>query len=133
MDSNEQQSWYRQLNKPDWAPDEKLFGQVWSVIYPIIIAANIYVLVLLYQGKITWLIALPFWLNLFFNILFTPIQFGLRNNILASVDIVLVLATCLWAMAVIWPHSKVIFALFVPYIIWVGFATVLQLVITAKN
>ena len=129
----QQQNWYQQLNKPSWAPDEKVFGQVWSVLYPIIFAVNVYVLVLLYQNKISWLVALPFWLNLFFNFLFTPIQFGLKNNLLASIDIILVLATIVWAMIAIWPHAKIAALAFVPYFIWVTIATVLQLSILFKN
>lgn len=126
-------SWYKDLNKPSWAPAEWVFGTVWSILYPIIIAINVYIIVLLVQHKITWLIALPFWLNLFFNIIFTPIQFGMRNNALAFVDILLVLITIAWAMVAIWPHAKVATIAFVPYLLWVAIATVLQLSITLKN
>jgi tryptophan-rich sensory protein len=51
-------------------------------------------------------VALPFILNLIFNILFTPIQFGLKNNLLATVDILLVLGTLIWALVAIYPHVK---------------------------
>ncbi len=125
--------WYQNLKKPSWAPQESVFGTVWSILYPIIIAVNIYVIYLYSQGKIGLLVALPFWLNLFFNIIFTPIQFGLRNNILAFIDITLVLITIIWAMAVIWPYSKFVTVAFVPYLIWVSIATALQLSITLKN
>jgi len=123
---NETTSWYSKLNKPDWAPPVSLFGQVWGVLYPIIFAVNGYVLVLLSQGKITWVIALPFWLNLFFNAIFTPIQFGLRNNLLAVIDIVLVLVTIGWSMIAIWPYSKWVTLAYIPYLIWVAIATALQ-------
>lgn len=126
-------SWYQQLVKPSWAPAEWVFGAVWSILYPIIIAINVYIIVLLVQHKITWLVALPFWLNLFFNIIFTPIQFGLRNNALAFVDIVLVLLTIVWAMVAIWPYAKVATIAFLPYLVWVAIATALQLSIALKN
>lgn len=126
-------NWYRSLNKPSWAPQEGVFGTVWSILYPIIIAVNVYVIVLLYQSKITPIIALPFWLNIFFNIIFTPIQFGLKNNALAMIDIYLVLLTILWAMVVIWPHAKIISVAFVPYLIWVAIATALQTYIAFNN
>ena len=129
MDNN----WYQQLVKPSWAPAEWVFGAVWSVLYPIIIAINVYIIVLLVQQKITWVIALPFWLNLFFNIIFTPIQFGMRNNALAFVDIVLVLVTIGWAMVAIWPYAKVATIAFVPYLVWVAIASALQLSIALKN
>lgn len=125
--------YYQNLRKPNWTPPDSTFGIVWSMLYPIIIAVNIYVIYLLVQGKINVLVALPFWLNLLFNILFTPIQFGLKNNFLAFVDITLVLITIIWAMVSIWPHAKFVTFAFVPYLIWVSIATVLQLSITLKN
>jgi len=126
-------NWYEELKKPSWAPDVSLFGTVWSILYPIIFAVNIYVVMLLSSGKISLKTALPFWINLFFNFLFTPLQFGLRNNLLALIDIFLILITIVWAMIAIWPHSKIVAAAFVPYLIWVSIATTLQFYITLHN
>lgn len=130
---NEANSWYQKLKKPGWAPDVSLFGQVWSLLYPIIFAVNGYILYLLSQGKITWLVALPFWLNLFFNVIFSPIQFGLRNNLLAVIDIVFILGTIVWAMIAIWPHAKWVAVAFIPYLVWVCIAGALQLSIYVLN
>ena len=129
----DEQGWYNRLNKPSWAPDEKVFGQVWPWLYAIIIGVNIYLVVLLVQRKITWQIALPFWLNIFFNVIFTPIQFGLKNNLLAAIDITLVLATIIWAMVAIWPHARFVSIAYIPYLVWVSIATVLQFSILFKN
>lgn len=125
--------WYQSLNKPSWAPQEQVFGIVWGVLYPIIFAINFYVLYLFLQNKISIFVALPFWLNLFFNFIFTPLQFGLKNNLLAFIDITLVLVTIIWAMFAIWPVSKFIALAFVPYVIWVAIATALQFTIMLKN
>ncbi len=125
--------WYQNLNKPAWAPQEWVFGTVWSILYPIIIVVNIYVVYLFVHNKISVIVALPFWLNVVFNLAFTPIQFGLKNNALALVDITLVLITIAWAMVAIWPHAKIAAIAFVPYLLWVGIATALQLSITLKN
>jgi len=78
-------------------------------------------------------VALPFILNLIFNFAFTPIQFGLKNNLLASLDILLVLVTLIWAIISIWPHIRWISYIQIPYLLWVGFATILQLTITFLN
>ena len=130
MDTRER---YKALKKPSWAPHESVFGQVWSVIYPIIFAVNFYIIVLLVQDKISYRTAIPFWLNLFFNIIFTPIQFGLRNNLLAVIDILLVFITIIWSMIAIWPVNKLITLAFLPYLVGVGIASVLQISIWLKN
>lgn len=125
--------WYGKLKKPSWAPPEELFGQVWSILYLIIFAVNIYVFTLLSSGKIDWKIALPFWINLAANFLFTPLQFSLRNNYLALIDIVIILVTIVWAIIAIWSTSKFASLAFIPYLIWVCIATTLQASITWLN
>ena len=94
----EQYSWYASLIKPTWAPPSWLFGPVWTALYAIILVTYGYVLYQVATGKLPRIIALPFVLNLVFNFAFTPIQFGLKSNLLASVDILLVLGTLIWAL-----------------------------------
>ena len=130
---NDSTSWYQDLKKPDWAPDPSVFGQVWTLLYIIIFIVNAYILKEVADRQISWLVALPFWLNLGANIIFTPIQFGLRNNYLALLDIVAILLTIIWAMIAIWPHNKFVTAAFVPYLVWVCIATTLQFQITLLN
>lgn len=118
--------WHESLAKPRWAPRPEVFGRVWSVIYPIIFIVNLYVFILLSRSTITWHIALPYWLNLFCNFAFSPVQFGLRNQLLSLVVIGLVFITIPWAMVAIFPYSTWAAVAYVPYLLWVGIATVLQ-------
>ncbi len=126
-------SWYQTLIKPTWAPPSWLFGPVWSVLYVIIFVTYGYVLYQVIQGKLPRIVALPFVLNLVFNFAFTPIQFWLKNNVLATVDILLVLGTLIWALVLIYPHIRIIALLNIPYLLWVCFATILQVTITILN
>ena len=126
-------TWFEQIIKPDWAPPAWIFGPVWTFLYIIIAITFFYAGWLFFKGKISFLVLLPFILNLVFNLLFTAIQFRLQNNILASIDILLVLGTLIWLLIVIYPHSKWITLANIPYLLWVSFATVLQLTITYLN
>ena len=125
--------WYQQLIKPSWAPPAWLFGPVWTFLYVLIAVSFGRVFLLAAQKKIPFLVALPFVLNLIFNFFFTPIQFGLQNNLLAAVDVLLVLLTLLWAMSAIYKHSRWVAYIQIPYLLWVSFATILQLTVTFLN
>jgi tryptophan-rich sensory protein len=85
------------------------------------------------RGRLPLLVALPFAINLVANLIFTPIQFGMRNLPLAAVDILVVWGTILWMMLAIWPHHRWVALAQVPYFVWVSIATVLQLSITWMN
>jgi translocator protein len=126
-------NWYQALLKPSWAPPSWLFGPVWAVLYAIIAISFGMVFYKVFTKQIPWIVALPFVLNLVFNFAFTPLQFTLQNNLLAAIDILLVLGTLIWAIVAIYPHVKWIAYAQVPYLLWVSFATALQLTITYLN
>jgi tryptophan-rich sensory protein len=126
-------NWYQSLIKPSWAPPAYLFGPVWSFLYLLIFISFGKVVLMFFQKKIPFLVLLPFILNLIFNLLFTPIQFGLKNNFLAAIDILLVLITLIWLMITIFPYQKWIAYIQIPYLLWVLFATVLQFTVTYLN
>ena len=129
-------NWYSQLIKPSWSPPSWIFGPVWTVLYAIITVTFGTVFYKAFTGKLSWMVALPFVLNLIFNFAFTSIQFGLKNNLLAAIDILFVLATLVWALMALWYASPSLrWAVYanIPYLLWVSFATVLQLTITFLN
>ncbi len=138
-------NWYSQIIKPTWAPPSWVFGPVWTVLYAIIAVSFGTVFYKAFTKQISWMVALPFALNLVFNFAFTPIQFGLKNNLLASLDILLVLGTLIWALIALYSfglklhietgapsYAWIIYAN-TPYLLWVSFATILQLTITYLN
>ena len=129
-------NWYSQLIKPTWSPPSWLFGPVWTVLYAIIAVSFGAVFYKALTKQVRWTVALPFALNLLFNFAFTPIQFGLKNNLLAALDIVLVLGTLIWALSALWyaaPKLRWVVYANIPYLVWVTFATYLQLTITYLN
>ncbi len=124
---------YLSYIKPEWAPPSWLFGPVWSVLYVIIAVSFGYVGYLYFKKRLPFSVFLPFILNLGFNFAFTPIQFGLDNLPLAAIDILLVLVTIVWFMIAIWKHARWVALVNIPYLIWVTFATTLQLTILYLN
>jgi len=130
---NNTYSWYQTLTKPFYAPPSWIFGPVWTVLYTIIAVSFGAVFYKAFTKQIPWMVALPFALNLVFNFAFTPIQFGLKNNLLASLDILLVVGTLIWALLAVWPHMRWVVYANTPYLLWGTFATMLQLTITYLN
>src|SRR3954451_16986629 len=126
-------TWYNGLAKPTWTPTPSTIGLVWQILYPIILVTFLFVFVQAAWRKIGWRGALPVAINLVGNLSFTPIQFGLRNLPLASLDILIVWGTILWMIAAVWKHYRWVALAQVPYLIWVSIATVLQLSITWMN
>ena len=126
-------TWYDSLEKPSWTPEPATIGLIWQILYPVILVTFCFVFVQAIRKKVPSLVALPFVINLVANVIFTPIQFGLRNLPLAAVDILIVWGTIIWTMVAIWKHYRWVALAQVPYFIWVSIATVLQLSITWWN
>lgn len=124
---------YADFIKPEWAPPAWLFGPVWTFLYIVIAVTFGYVAYKFWKGEMDRSVALPFMLNIGFNVIYTYFQFTLRNFFLASVDILLVLGTLIWAMAAVWNWYRWVAVANIPYLAWVSFATVLQLTITYLN
>lgn len=138
-------NWYSTLIKPTWSPPSWIFGPVWTVLYAIIAFSYGTVFYKIIKGDLPKALAIPFVLNLIFNFSFTYFQFGLKNNLLASIDILLVLSTLIWALVALYDVSltnhietgapSLVWIIYanIPYLLWVSFATILQLTITYLN
>lgn len=125
--------YYAELIKPSWAPPAWVFAPVWTVLYLLIAASFGYVFYLLFKRRISSAVVLPFALNLFFNFAFTPILFMGHSNFFAMIDVLLVLATLVWALATIRRTARWVVYTNIPYLAWVAFAAVLQITVTALN
>ena len=127
---------YSTLIKPTWAPPSWIFVPVWTVLYAIIAVSFGTIFYKAFTKQIPWIVALPFALNLLFNFAFPPIQFRLLNNFLASIDILLVVGTLVWALYAVWhnvPELRWVVYANIPYLLWGTFATCVQLTMTYLN
>lgn len=126
-------TWYNGLVKPSWTPAPATIGLIWQILYPIILVSFGFVFLQTARKRIPLGVALPFIINLVANLIFTPIQFGMRNLPLAAVDILVVWTTVIWAATAIWKYHRWVTVVQIPYFLWVSIATVLQLLITGWN
>jgi tryptophan-rich sensory protein len=126
-------TWYNALAKPSWTPAPRTIGLIWQILYPIIIVSFGYILIQAIRKRIDARVAIPFGINLVANLIFTPIQFGMRNLPLAALDILIVWGTIIWMIAASWKPARCVAIAQFPYLIWVSIATVLQISITAMN
>lgn len=134
--SMNEQMQYAQLIKPSWSPAAWVFGPVWSILYTIIALSFGTIFYKAFTKQISWMIALPFALNLVFNFAFPLIQFRLVNNFLASIDILFVVGTLVWALYSVWhnaPQLRWVVLANIPYLLWGTYATTVQLAITYLN
>ncbi len=129
----DQQSYYLSQKMPPLAPPSWIFGVVWPFLYLLIFVSYGIIFYKWSRGEFGLLFVLPFIINLAANFIFTYLQFGLRNNILALVDILIVLITIIITIVLLWSHYKLLAYMQLPYLIWVVFATYLQSGITILN
>ena len=129
----DQQSYYLSQKMPPLSPPSWIFGVVWPFLYLLIIISYGMVFYKWSRGEVNYLFALPFIINLNANILFTYLQFGLKNNILALADILIVLITIVITIILLWPNFRTLSYMQIPYLLWVAFATYLQIGITILN
>ena len=124
---------YASFRKPSWAPAPWVFAPVWSVLYVLIFISFSYSAYASFQGVFPKLLLLPLGINLISNVIFTPLLFGMRNMIAATIDIFFVWGSLLWFILYVFPFAPWVAYLNIPYLLWVSFATVLQCTILYMN
>lgn len=123
-------TWYVTLNKPVFSPPNFLFGPVWTTLY-VLMGIALY-LILVSNKKKEHAIKI-FLLQLFLNLLWSLVFFGLHNILLAFVVILLLWAAIFQNIRVFLKISKTAGQLLIPYILWVSFAALLNLSIFLLN
>ena len=125
-------TWYANLVKPSWNPPNWIFGPVWSALYCCMAVAGW--LVWRQDGVAGAKLPLAlFGVQLALNVLWSFIFFGLENPGLAFVEAILLWAAIAATMMAFWQRSMVAGILFVPYLAWVSFASVLNLTVWRLN
>lgn len=125
-------TFYAQIIRPDWAPPGAVFGPVWTVLY-VLMGISAW-LVWRKGGYRTASVALKlFFIQLAINALWSWLFFAWRLGAMAFVDIILLLVLIVATIVAFWRYSRLAGALLVPYLLWVGFASVLNYSIWQLN
>lgn len=125
--------WLQSQRKPSWEPPERFAKPLGSVLYLIIYVSFALVIIMSFMGQIPWMVAAPFALNFVFNYAWPSIQFGMRSNLLSTIDLAVVVGTLIWALIAIWPYAPWVTIVNLPYLFWSVFSVVLQATITVMN
>lgn len=125
--------WYRNLKKPDWQPPDWLFGPAWTLILGLAAWAAI----LAWEGAGSeadrTTIIILYAANFVAHFLWSPLFFTLRRPDWALVEVIFLWASVLALCVMLRPFSVLASWLIVPYLAWVSFAAILNLVIVRLN
>ncbi|MGI9463996.1 MAG: TspO/MBR family protein [Aestuariivirgaceae bacterium] len=118
-------TWYPTLIKPSFNPPNWIFGPVWAMLYLLMAIAGWRVWRASAGKPARWALAF-FAGQLVLNLAWSFVFFGLRRIDLAFGEIALLLVVIIVTSVLFWRIDRWAGMLFVPYVLWVGFAAVLN-------
>ena len=123
-------TFYARLSRPPWAPPAWVFGPVWSTLFVL-------------MGVAAWLVwrspgsrrtALGlFGVQLVANALWSWLFFAWHRGAWAMAEILVLLALIAATAVAFWRIRRVAGLLLLPYLLWVGFASVLTWTLWRSN
>ena len=123
-------TWYPTLVKPPFNPPSWVFGPVWTVLY-VMIAVSAW---LVWRAQPRFGLPLGLWsAQLALNTIWSWLFFGLERPGLAAVDIIVLLGTIVATAYAFVRVSRLAAVMLLPYALWVGFATALNLALWRLN
>lgn len=125
-------SWYQTLAKPAFSPPDRVFGPVWTLLYVLIAVAGWRVWRLPASGLRRF--ALCAWAaQMALNLLWSFLFFGARAIGPALAEIAALLGAIALTLWLFWRLDRPAGLMFLPYLLWVGFATALNAALWVLN
>lgn len=125
--------WYQSLTKPAFMPPSWAFGVVWPILYVMMgIGAGLIWSKEVQNKPVQNAIAL-FSVQLFLNLLWSPLFFGLHRMGWALVEILVLWAAIALTIRAFWKVRPIASMLLWPYLLWVSFATLLNASLYSLN
>ncbi|MDQ5930285.1 MAG: translocator protein [Bacteroidota bacterium] len=127
-------TWYPTLTKPSFNPPNWIFAPVWSLLYCMMgVAAGLVWDYIDFEKQKTTQALNFFAIQLGLNALWSYLFFGLMNPMLAGIEIIVLWLFIYETYLKFSKINKIAGYLFLPYLAWVSFATVLNLSIWWLN
>jgi translocator protein len=125
--------WYYALKQPSWKPPDWLFGPAWTTIFLLQAWAFLLAWDQLPTGAQRWRLVGMFALSSGLNALWSFLFFGRRRPDLALIEVVPFLGVIVWLMLETGRLDPRAGWAFLPYVLWVSFATLLNVAIVRRN
>ncbi len=125
-------TWYKTIKKPSWNPPDKIFAPVWTTLFLMMAVAGWMVWERLPKSGDYGPIIL-FGIQLVLNIGWSALFFTLRRPDLALLEIIFLWIFIMLTAISFWSVYWIAGALFVPYLLWVSFAIILNFTIWQLN
>ena len=125
-------TWFTTINKPSFNPPSFLFAPVWTTLY-IMIGLSFYLVWTKNFGKEKEKVIGVYSFQLFLNLLWSFLFFGLQSPLLGLINIIVLWLVILANIILFFRVSKKASYLLVPYLLWVSFATILNFSIFILN
>jgi tryptophan-rich sensory protein len=125
--------WYRDLRKPSWNPPNWLFGPAWTLILGLVGWSGVLAWILAPDLGARVRIGLLFGANIVLQVAWSPLFFKFKRPDWALCEVPFLWLSILALMIGLAPLSTLAVWLLSPYLLWVSFATVLNLVIVRMN
>ena len=116
--------WYLSLNKSELNPQSYVFGIVWPILY-VLMMISAYLAYKKIYGV--------FLIQLAFNAAWSWLFFRFQMPLISLIDIYLLIALNLYITSLMYKENKLAFILFIPYVLWISFASYLNLFIVINN
>lgn len=118
--------WYASLNQPSFNPPNWVFGPVWSTLY-IIMGISLFLIWKLPASKQRNQAILIFMVQLFLNFCWSFFFFYFKMIGLALLDILVLWITIIFMLVRFYVIKPVAAYINIPYLLWVTFATALNM------
>ena len=121
------ETWFPTLVKPSFNPPGWIFAPVWSLLYAMMgVAAGLIWSRIDYEKEAVRNALIFFVVQLALNALWSLLFFGLKNPLLALIEILLLWLMIYETYIKFTKIDKIAGYLLIPYIFWVSFATILN-------